>query len=220
MKIAPTHPAIAQGVTVYRKSLRDIADYEYRPLKAASGNSKMGNGSNIIIKSKWRGMPMYTLTLEERSTCPPTCQQYITCYGNNMPFAHRLTGDTGLLMLRLSENLELLQNAHPDGFVVRLHVLGDFFSLDYVKFWIDALAFYPALRIFGYTHRLGSIQDLIRSGLQNDRAVVRTSDTGGRLSANVMGEGITCPQEVQRTESCLTCGLCWQTERPIRFLTH
>jgi hypothetical protein len=137
-----------------------------------------------------------------------------------MPFAHRLTGDTGLLMLRLSENLELLQNAHPDGFVVRLHVLGDFFSLDYVKFWIDALAFYPALRIFGYTHRLGSIQDLIRSGLQNDRAVVRTSDTGGRLSANVMGEGITCPQEVQRTESCLTCGLCWQTERPIRFLTH
>jgi hypothetical protein len=137
-----------------------------------------------------------------------------------MPFAHRLTGDPALLMMRLTDDLHDLQSKHPEGFVVRLHVLGDFFSLDYVKFWIEALEFYPALRIFGYTHQLGEIQNLIRSGLQNDRSVVRTSDTGGRLSANVMGEGITCPEQLQQTSSCLTCGLCWQTERPIRFLKH
>lgn len=220
MEVSADHKSVTQSVTVYLKSRKSLADYPYALLKKASGNSKLGKGSNIITKSKWAGMPMYTLTLEERATCPDTCQQWVRCFGNNMPFAHRIGGDPTLLMMRLTDNLEYLQSINPDGFVVRLHILGDFFSTDYVQFWIDALKFYPALRIFGYTHRLGEIQALIRAGLQNDRASVRTSDTGGRMSANVLGEGIVCPEQLKKTDSCLTCGLCWQTERAISFLVH
>ena len=212
--------AITEGRTIFVRSRRDVRDYPYALLKRASGNAKLGKGSNIIVKSKWKGMPLYTLTLEERATCPKACEQWGRCFGNNMMFAHRITGDPELLMLRLADELGHLSSLHPDGYVIRLHVLGDFFSLSYVQFWIDALRHHPALRVFGYTHRRGSILEAIRAHLQCDRAIIRSSDTGGRFSANVNGEGITCPEQTAKTESCLTCGLCWQTDSAIRFLPH
>jgi hypothetical protein len=33
-------------------------------------------------------------------------------------------------------------------------------------------------------------------------------------------DAIICPQEMARTESYSTCGLCWQTTRRIAFLQH
>jgi hypothetical protein len=32
-----------------------------------------------------------------------------------------------------------------------LHVLGDFYSADYVRFWTRALKAFPALHVFGFT---------------------------------------------------------------------
>lgn len=212
--------AMAEGRTIFIRSRRDVSDYPYALLKPASGNSKLGKGSNIIEKSRWLGMPLYTLTLEERATCPRACQQWERCFGNNMIFAHRIGGDPELLMLRLADELSHLSSMHPAGYVIRLHVLGDFFSLAYVRFWVAALDAHPALRVFGYTHRRGSILEAIRTHLQTDRAVIRSSDTGGRYSANVNGDGITCPEQTGKTQSCLTCGLCWQTDSAIRFIPH
>ena len=44
------------------------------------------------------------------------------------------------------------------------------------------------------------------------------------MSANVSPsdgpDDIQCPQEVGKTESCLTCGLCWQTTKAIKFTKH
>jgi hypothetical protein len=33
-------------------------------------------------------------------------------------------------------------------------------------------------------------------------------------------DSILCPEQVGKTESCSTCGLCWQSERRIAFLQH
>jgi hypothetical protein len=33
-------------------------------------------------------------------------------------------------------------------------------------------------------------------------------------------DAILCPEQIGRTESCSTCGLCWQSERRIAFLQH
>jgi len=153
MRLRANHPALEYGVTIHPKTVKPLADYTSRLLKPASGNAKLGAGSNVITKGKWSGMAMYTLTLEERATCSRTCQQWARCFGNNMGFAHRISSDEPeLLEMRLNDELEHLSRVHPRGFVVRLHVLGDFYSTDYVDFWADALRAYPALHVFGYTH--------------------------------------------------------------------
>jgi hypothetical protein len=222
MRLKDNHPALERAITIHPRTVKPLADYGSRLLKPASGNAKLGAGSNVVTKGKWSGMAMYTLTLEERATCSRTCQQWDRCFGNNMGFAHRISSsEPELLELRLNDELEHLSRVHPNGFVIRLHVLGDFFSTDYVDFWANALRAYPALHLFGYTHRTdGPIADAIALHLQNDRAWIRWSDKGGIMSANVHGEGITCPEQIGKTASCLTCGLCWTTTKAIAFIAH
>lgn len=174
-------------------------------------------------------MDLYQLVLEERATCPKSCQQWSNCYGNNMYLAKRIDHKDASFYSALSSELSQLAQAHPNGFAVRLHVLGDFFSTKYVKFWEDALVAYPELHVFGYTHRWPGQGDGIGEAIAElnaatDRWWVRFSDRGGDMSANVAPsdgpDDIQCPQEVGLTESCLTCALCWQTTKPIKFTEH
>jgi hypothetical protein len=173
-------------------------------------------------------MSLYQLNLEERSTCPRSCQQWKNCYGNNMPFAKRIDARSPDFGRLLQGELRSLAERHPDGFVVRLHVLGDFFSKGYVALWKAALVRFPGLHIFGYTHRRPEDKDGIGQALAalNDpeRCWIRFSDRGGDMSANLGAsrgaDDIQCPQEIGKTKSCLTCGLCWQTTRAIGFLEH
>jgi hypothetical protein len=213
------HPAL-KGRTIFLKSIKE-PETARRILQPASSNSKLSKGQNKISKGKWKGMPLYSLTLEERSTCPKTCNQWKTCYGNNMPFASRLNHTAGSFLSLLKEEVTTLCRKHPNGIVIRLHVLGDFYSVAYVNFWRKLLEQNQNLRIFGYTHRdknskIGlSIQQLNTAG-----AWIRWSDAGGPMSANVEGEGITCPEQTGKTASCMTCGLCWSTPLAINFLGH
>lgn len=224
--LQPTNPAVVKGRTIFLKAVKAPTTVA-RLLQPASNNSKLGDGRKEIAKGKWKGMPMYQLTLEERATCPRTCEQWRNCYGNNMPFANRIKHSTGSLLTTLRQELSGLARRHPQGFVVRLHVLGDFFSVPYVRFWTDALSDFPELRIFGYTHRSKSssigraVAELNKAG-----AWIRWSDAGGQMSANTdqpgkpPAEGITCPEQTGKTASCMTCGLCWSTPLPIRFMVH
>lgn len=50
-------------------------------------NIKIGRD---VRKGHFRGYWIYTLSLEERKTCPKSCQHWRTCYGNAMPFAKRV----------------------------------------------------------------------------------------------------------------------------------
>lgn len=191
-------------------------------LKSASSNTKLGKGKTKITKGKWKGMPLYQLTLEERKTCPRSCAQWANCYGNNMYLAHRADVTDPAFYDTLAQELSDLDAKYPDGFVVRLHVLGDFPNKKYVTFWKRALTLWPSLRIFGYTHRWPG-QDGIGEAIEalnSDRCWIRFSDRGGKMSANVSGEGIPCPEQTGKTQSCLTCGLCWSTDRAIKFEPH
>ena len=48
-----------------------------------------------------------------------------------------------------------------------------------------------------------------------------TSDKFSASSSEVSTKGITCPVQLDKTDSCGTCGLCWTvTNKPIIFLTH
>ena len=136
-----------------------------------------------------------------------------------------------LLEATILAELNDLQRDHPKGFVIRLHILGDFYSRDYVALWRAALEEFSALHIFGYTAwqadtPIGNDIDIIRS--ENwDRFAIRTSGAKSGLRANVYTEvravprgEIICPAQLNKTASCATCALCWGSKKPIAFLKH
>ena len=94
-------------------------------LKSGENSAKIGG---LIVKGRWRGFPVYTLTLEERATCPRTCHHWRSCFGNGTHLADRIAAGANLEW-RLEREVALLDIDHPRGFVVRLHVLGDFYSV-------------------------------------------------------------------------------------------
>lgn len=126
------HPAVMDGRTIYPKLVQAITD-DTSVLKPGSNQWKLGGE---MLKGDWRGFPVYALTLEERATCPKTCQHWRSCYGNRMHRAHRLEWEVA----RRADD-------HPLGFAVRLHVLGDFYSVEYVELWRRLLERHPALHI-------------------------------------------------------------------------
>ena len=113
--------------TIYQKSIK--APETKFVLKKGSSNKKLGFK---VTAKKWTGKRLYSLTLVERETCPTTCHHWVDCYGNNMPFAHRFS--TIGLTEKMNKEIEMLMEKHKKGIVIRLHVLGDFYSESYVRF--------------------------------------------------------------------------------------
>jgi hypothetical protein len=226
------HPAVTQARTLFPSTVVDPSP-DQRVLVSGAQNRKLGDR---VVKGPWRGMMLYHLTLEERATCPRSCAVYNQCYGNGMQLARRNRHGPELIA-RLEVELADLNARHPDGFVVRLHTLGDFYSTDYVDRWMGWISEYPALRVFGYTAhpRDSEIGRLI--GIANEHLekwwCVRFSDPAPapmgavtifrKPEGPVVAEGTVCPAETGKTACCGTCGLCWSPafrDKTIVFLAH
>lgn len=223
--LADDHPAIALGQSLFQKR---VEHHSERPRLLVSGVNSRKIGKRVM-KGKLKGFPIFTLTLEERATCPRTCREWKTCYGNSMNWARRIRHGREFEE-RLWEELADKQAAHPDGFLIRLHVLGDFYSVDYAELWAEALEAYPALHVFGYTARVpdSEIGEVVRQMLSiwPERFHVRFSGWGGANHGSVVvdraeeTEHLICPAQTGGTDCCATCGLCWHSTRTIAFLRH
>ena len=237
-KLKTDNNAIVKSTTQYLKNIHSAIDYPHKIIKPST-NAKLGKK---ITKGIWKDKKIYTLTLVERATCTSDCEHWLDCYGNNMPFAHRFKTDKEhgvALMKRIWEELEQLNNKHKQGFVVRLHVLGDFFSWDYVDFWRRAIEHFGNLFVYGYTRwhpntNIGNAVYKVRnkhlarfkirfSNLPSDKFSASSSDFKSfKASQNKKDNiNITCPVQLNKTDSCGTCGLCWTAQtKPIIFITH
>lgn len=228
----PTHDAVREGRTLFPST---VVNAEDSPRLLVDGYNQRKIGRRIT-KGDWAGMPIYTLTLEERATCPRSCKQWLACYGNNMHFSrrHRLDED---MIVHLYDEIEAKAAQHPHGFVVRAHILGDFGSPDnaelamtYVRMWRLVLSEFPALHMWSYTahHPDGEIGQLIRALNANfpDRCRVRFSghDLGGEGAVVIDrpedSQHVICPAQTDRTDCCATCALCWSMDRTVEFLKH
>lgn len=216
-----SHRAVVEGRTMFRKSVVAAAD---SPRILVSGHNQAKLGARVE-KGRWRGMPIFHVTLEERATCPRSCALWSACYGNSMPFARRHSAGPEM-EAKLWDELRATNNAHPLGFLVRLHGLGDFYSRAYVDFWLMALIAFPGLRVWGYTahpreseigERITSVSRLMPARWFI-RSSVRADDPAGPMQATTIwrpeatghiAEGFVCPAQTDDTRACATCGLCW-----------
>jgi hypothetical protein len=123
---------------------------------------------------------------------------------------------------------------------VRLHILGDFYSLRYAARWAVWLRWLPNLHVFGFTaHEDGTmIASLLDRMNQRwpDRCAIRFSRqraSGQHMAATTIwgvipdttwaGDALICPAQTKRTACCSTCGLCWHpamADTPIAFIGH
>lgn len=228
--LSPGHAAIAEARTIFPTTVNDVDNPRVkRLLKSGHNSRKIGK---VVTKGKLKGFPIYTLTLEERATCPRTCEVFDACYGNGMPYAQRLKHGRAFEEALWNE-LADKQAAHPHGFLVRLHILGDFYSVDYAELWAEALEAYPALHVFGYTARdpdseIGSvIRELL--GYRGDRFHIRFSGWNGPTNGSVVVDRLSdanghvvCPAQTDPTgrRCCANCTFCFATDKTIAFLRH
>ncbi len=239
------HPAVVEGRTLFPSTVV-LPAASPRFLISGQNNSKIGAD---IIKGPWAGMKVFMLTLEERKTCPRSCAQWLTCYGSAMHLARRhdafhedfipaLAAEV-ITTVREAMNERRRGRDKVKGVVIRLHVLGDFYSVRYVAMWAHLLAMLPDLHIYGYTARrvdqddaesrriARAIEELRRAW---SRFAVRTSHTevgpGRAIVVDAPLEHpdvIMCPAQTKATETCGTCALCWSPAargKTIAFLRH
>lgn len=220
---------VEEGRTKFRKSVKAVSEMT---TLLVSGHSNVKIGRDVR-KGHLKGYWIYTLSLEERKTCPSSCHHWQTCYGNNMPFAKRVRHDDPEFLPRLEAELaDLLATRGRRGILVRLHALGDFYSEEYVAFWERMLQQHPNLALYGYTAR-NPFSDIglavhtlfLRYG---KRAMIRFSDyNGAQLSTtSIVGvesrpsNAFVCPEQTGQTRCCATCGACWGTTKNVAFLAH
>ena len=229
VNLARDHAAAVEGRPLFswRTSTEDP-----KPLKPGNYQRKIGSH---VGKGAWSGFPIYCLTLPERTTCPRSCGHWLDCYGNKMNWAKRhAPGER--LEFALRAQIAALAAKHPDGFVVRLHILGDFYSVEYVEMWAALMARYPMLRVFGYTARdpneaigeaLGLIEHRHRwrwavrySNGDPDVVWAHARTVSIDTAEDCPPDAIVCPAQTDKTDCCGTCALCWTTHLAIAFLRH
>lgn len=230
------HPALLEGRTIFPTR---VVSSKSSPRFLISGhnNPKLGRE---VMKGPRKGWPIFHVTLEERATCPRSCEQWATCYGNAMPQSRRHTPDAAFLWLLRAEVATVARQL-PNGLLIRLHALGDFYSVAYVAAWAELLARFPQIHVFGYTARRTDDPDPESAKIARalalltenawGRFAVRTSasDPVARSRSTVVDEDpdqpdvIVCPAQTGATEACATCGLCWSEaarDKTIAFLRH
>jgi hypothetical protein len=224
--LAPDHKALLTGGPLFPSQVRSASPAEWS-LKSGEYSKKLGSH---FSKGPWRGMPIYSLALPERTTCPRSCQRWSDCYGNQMPFVTRFRVDTALYA-KLRVELDALGAVFPL-WAVRLHTLGDFPNLRYVRFWLDALQSHAGLHLFGFTAwpRNSEIGRIIEreSGCW-ERFRIRFSGTAGPRGATVVEppawgrtpDGVVCPAQHHRPDvACGSCSFCVTSTDPVVFVKH
>ncbi|WP_421849801.1 GP88 family protein [Oricola sp.] len=222
------NPALTEKRTVYTSTVVSPRDHP-RCLIPARNNRKIGG---VVRKGSLKGMPIFTLALEERATCPATCRHWRSCYANNMHFLKRFRHGEDLEKL-LPLEIGGLMRQFPGGILVRLHIAGDFYSVDYVRVWKRLLDAHPKLHVFGFTARIDGDDPICRELVALTlrlwpRFAMRFSNANIDELATASiehplqkpADAVICPAQTGQAESCSTCALCWQGKTNIAFLQH
>lgn len=202
-------------------------------LKDGSSNSKIGGD---VFKGWLRGARIVTLTLEERATCPRSCAIWRGCYGNGMQHPRRWRHGPELDQAIAREVADLC--ATHVRVLVRLHVLGDFYSLEYLALWARLLDEHAGLAVFGFTAwppgtPIGDGVARLRAAVGRRFSIRHSGRSGAWGSFTIdfptakarIGDAVICPEQREamagrQGRHCGNCALCWQSDLPVVFVEH
>lgn len=225
---APDNPALVHGRTLYPQTVKQMSEVG-NVFSSGHNTAKIGRD---VRKGAFKGYFIYTLSLEERATCPPTCYHWNNCYGNNMHRAKRMKHGPSLERVIERDIAALINKRGRKGVLIRLHELGDFYSIGYVRLWGAMLEKYPTLAIFGYTARSPheSIGVTIRHMKQrfgrrfavrfSNRALNRDATISIPTPGDCPPNAFVCPEQTGLTQCCATCGACWTGTKNVAFVVH
>jgi hypothetical protein len=224
--------------TIFPSAVRPVTA-DSRVLMTGTGNCKLGGD---VLVGWLKGAHIFQLAFEERKTCPRSCAMWTTCMGNAMPFQARWETGPALEAALRREVPDLCAN--HGRILIRLHVVGDFYSMAYLRLWAKLLDNHPGLHIFGFTahdpsSRMGAAIGRLRA-VYPRRFAIRHSGVCGPWGsftvdfptpAKTMGTAVVCPeqreavavalgQQPERGRHCGNCGVCWSTDAPIVFMVH
>lgn len=231
--LSPDSDAIRDGRTMFPSRVFEVTRDE-TVLKDGASQSKIGGD---VLVGRLKGARILTLTLEERATCPRTCQVWSTCYGNGMQYARRWRSGRAL-EAKIAAELHEYCRIHKT-VLVRLHILGDFYSDEYLLLWRDLLTVHRNLHVFGFTahqpsSRMGEAIACMREEFGLRFAMRHSGRTGEWGSFTIdfpterkmIGDAVVCPEQRDAMDGggrgihCGNCAICWSSGAPVCFVEH
>ncbi|MBM4049590.1 MAG: hypothetical protein FJ279_31225 [Planctomycetes bacterium] len=183
---------------------------------------------------------VFTFSLPSRKTCPGAsswCWDYCYAYryercrpGCQDAYERNLSlsRDTGKFIRTL---IGVLPRIMP---CFRIHVGGDFYSVEYVHAWQRICSAFPQVKFWAYTRswaapELRTALEGLRS-LENMQLMASTDPAMplppsgwrvGFVDADPRAQGMLCGEQTEQQESCLACGYCFQrSEGDVIFRVH
>ncbi len=171
-------------------------------------------------------LPSFSLPVLK--TCPGKtefCSRL--CYGLNGRFTRQKMREI------YQSNLEASKQADFVGRIVReilktkvgvfrLHVVGDFYSVEYVEKWLEIADRLPDVKFFGSTRswRVLGLRDTVKRFRDVPNVYLRASIDFSHLDKpsyswgvwSIEGKGDPCPHDYSLVENCITCKKCWQSK--------
>jgi len=182
----------------------------------------------------------WTFSLPSRTTCPgasPWCLEH--CYATRIERLRPTCRRAYLENLILSADPEgfvhrMLEALPSDAEVLRIHVGGDFHSTPYIESWIKVCTARPSTQFWAYT-RSWTLPDLLPAlellhSLPNvalfasvDASMPLPPEGWRRayVADDPRAQGLACPQQQDRVESCMACRHCFPKGRgDVVFQVH
>lgn len=221
--LAGNHPAVVKGVSLHHHKVQPVTP-ETEVVSSAVSNSKIGR--YMLSPSKHAWAEIFTVTWEERKTCPRSCTHWTDCYTNNTPLMRRkdydLAREEEILALMEAQLVTHLERIKTPYLYVRLHQAGDFPTVRYVEWWSDVLTRYPRIHVFGYTHwpeesPIGRAVQRLNNAWWHTRWRIFQSSSGQpnrgantfHTAAEAKAAGnMPCPEQVGRVPTCGECQMC------------
>ena len=182
--------------------------------------------------SRWNSklgvLPSFSLPVLR--TCPGKtefCSRL--CYGLNGRFTRKRMREIYQSNLEASKRADFVERVvrgilkvKPG--VFRLHVVGDFYSVEYVEKWLEIADRLPDVKFFGSTRswRVPKLRDALETFRDLPNVYLRASIDFSHLDKpssswgiwSIEGEGTPCPHDYGLVENCIACKKCWQAKDP------
>ena len=160
------------------------------------------------------------------TTCPgktPFCEFY--CFGlkGNFKLQNVIEANDRRLDASLREDfvdIIIKEIRQVKALAFRLHVVGDFYSIEYIEKWANIANRLPFVMFFGSTRswrcdfltvdikRFRDLKNVYMKASVDLTDTLTPEDCGWNVWS-VEGEGMPCPHDEGKVENCAACKRCW-----------